>query len=621
LSRICGIRADEDVGEGVEIMTIGVTRTTRTPLGTSRPAVSDHASRPSAHAPPHGDADFFALIAKASTQDRPSVPQAAPTKSPPGAARAAERRRLDDAVQRASTPVVAKPTTPRTADANPKPQERAVIKSGHTPSRASREKEAPLAESATHARESGEADAVSSERKPADPPKHPERDDSEHERNHAASNETAAATNAAMVAQANGGAPAEGRTGSLGSDEAAAAQRAEGLRAAGLLDPRAFAAGLAGLKARGTTNDAEFEGAPVEGTPGRAGTGVHDDVSFDNDAATENGETSRTTVSAFGTTHRSEDIERALHGARLGLGSLHAPKSARAEGVAGDATSDATPHRAVSKSGHGATRAHGSDAHHQDDGVKDQEPAGLRDARLDAERLRESLKPADRTGEPTTTRERPDNVRTQAASPGSSEASKMTAASAHSDPRSANSPSREGSTKASPGQAAAGTPHALGIARTLASRPATGNVRLAGADSAAHELEQLARARRQDAATSAVNQMTLRQGAQGVIDLGELGTVSVSARAIAGEVDIDIRAQNGDTTAILHSASGLLEAELRKDAIDVRQLGIEKEERDNGDKGRRHRDDRHPEERPTRENHEHASDFEADFESSVRFVL
>lgn len=135
------------------------------------------------------------------------------------------------------------------------------------------------------------------------------------------------------------------------------------------------------------------------------------------------------------------------------------------------------------------------------------------------------------------------------------------------------------------------------------------------------ELEHVMRERRQDAATSAVNHMTLRQGAEGKIDLGELGTVSVSARTVMGEVDIDIRATQSDTAAMLQSTSAFLEAELRKDAVDVRQIEIDSEGKDSREPGGENRQKDTENERGKGAREEAAREFEPDLESSVRFVL
>ncbi|MBM4358930.1 MAG: flagellar hook-length control protein FliK [Deltaproteobacteria bacterium] len=143
----------------------------------------------------------------------------------------------------------------------------------------------------------------------------------------------------------------------------------------------------------------------------------------------------------------------------------------------------------------------------------------------------------------------------------------------------------------------------------------------AKAERVTRELESMVRARRQEVAASAVNHLTLRHGAEGRLDLEELGTVTVVARAVAGEVDVSIRTSSEDTTAMLQSTSGLLEGELRRDSLEIRHLSVEHERgerRDDGDDGRRReprRDDAEEPHRPA------PNPGEDDFESSVRFVL
>ena len=115
--------------------------------------------------------------------------------------------------------------------------------------------------------------------------------------------------------------------------------------------------------------------------------------------------------------------------------------------------------------------------------------------------------------------------------------------------------------------------------------------------------------------------MTLRQAAEGRIDLGELGKVTVSASTHLGEVDVTIRAEQDDTLALLHSASGLIEGELRREAVDVRHLGIERDgrrdPREDTPRRQDQRDDRHGHEAPR----DAAPGFEGELEQTVRFVL
>jgi hypothetical protein len=142
-----------------------------------------------------------------------------------------------------------------------------------------------------------------------------------------------------------------------------------------------------------------------------------------------------------------------------------------------------------------------------------------------------------------------------------------------------------------------------------------------GLDETTREFASLVRERRQEAATSAVNRMTLRQGAEGQVDLGELGRVTVRATTENGEVDVTLRADDEDTVAMLQSTSAVLESELRRESVEVRHLGVEREHRRPTDEeARRHGRDRSA--RPDEPAMPEADPgFEADLERSVRFVL
>jgi hypothetical protein len=178
--------------------------------------------------------------------------------------------------------------------------------------------------------------------------------------------------------------------------------------------------------------------------------------------------------------------------------------------------------------------------------------------------------------------------------------------------------------KASP-QAASGAVDPAGLGLTSVN-PKTG--RASGAmgggvrsELLTRELETLVRARRQEAATSAVNHLTLRHGAEGRVDLDELGTVTVSARSDGGEIDVSIRASNEDTAALLQSTSAFLEGDLRRDSLEIRHLSVEherQERRDGEGAGRDHRARDEASDEPTDPVPPPAED---DFESSVRFVL
>ncbi len=88
--------------------------------------------------------------------------------------------------------------------------------------------------------------------------------------------------------------------------------------------------------------------------------------------------------------------------------------------------------------------------------------------------------------------------------------------------------------------------------------------------------------RRQNAAVSAVNQMTLRRAASAEVDLPDLGRIRVDARNAAGEVDVRIEAQKDTTNAILSSSSGNLENSLRNAHVPLRDLWIGAEQKGSG---------------------------------------
>jgi len=102
-----------------------------------------------------------------------------------------------------------------------------------------------------------------------------------------------------------------------------------------------------------------------------------------------------------------------------------------------------------------------------------------------------------------------------------------------------------------------------------------------------------ARALRQAAATSAVNRMTLRHGAQAELVDPHLGRIAVQATVRRGEVDVDVRAQAVETVSMLRSAGHQLENHLRNSSIELGNLNIDHDgsdaetERDGGDARRR----------------------------------
>lgn len=84
--------------------------------------------------------------------------------------------------------------------------------------------------------------------------------------------------------------------------------------------------------------------------------------------------------------------------------------------------------------------------------------------------------------------------------------------------------------------------------------------------------------RRQEAATSAVNHMTLRHFAQADIDHPELGRIRVAARNVSGEVDVEMKARDAGTVAVLQSTSAQLGTELRQAHVELRDLNVSQDD-------------------------------------------
>lgn len=91
------------------------------------------------------------------------------------------------------------------------------------------------------------------------------------------------------------------------------------------------------------------------------------------------------------------------------------------------------------------------------------------------------------------------------------------------------------------------------------------------------EIDAMLRGKRQRAATSAVNQMTLRHAASADVELPDLGHIRIDARSIAGEVDVDVRTVETSTASVLQSVSASIESELRNTSIELRNLDIREE--------------------------------------------
>jgi len=94
---------------------------------------------------------------------------------------------------------------------------------------------------------------------------------------------------------------------------------------------------------------------------------------------------------------------------------------------------------------------------------------------------------------------------------------------------------------------------------------------------AAARLSNHQRHERQEAATRAVNHMTLRHRASASITVHGLGRIDVEAVRHHGEIDIAVRAQSDETAAVLSSVSHQLEHQLRKGAIELGNLAVQRD--------------------------------------------
>jgi len=86
---------------------------------------------------------------------------------------------------------------------------------------------------------------------------------------------------------------------------------------------------------------------------------------------------------------------------------------------------------------------------------------------------------------------------------------------------------------------------------------------------------------RQEAATNAVNQMTLRRAADGELDIPELGRVRINAQSNAGEVNVRISADRPETQALVagHTDAMILDAKTAAITIsEIRVIGDSKSE-------------------------------------------
>ena len=80
---------------------------------------------------------------------------------------------------------------------------------------------------------------------------------------------------------------------------------------------------------------------------------------------------------------------------------------------------------------------------------------------------------------------------------------------------------------------------------------------------------------RQRAVSSAINQMTVRHGASGRVDLAELGAVHVEARQVAGSIAVDVRVEHANVAQTLQHAHDALMTTARQGDLPVWKLDVE----------------------------------------------
>lgn len=113
------------------------------------------------------------------------------------------------------------------------------------------------------------------------------------------------------------------------------------------------------------------------------------------------------------------------------------------------------------------------------------------------------------------------------------------------------------------------------------------------------------RTARQEAATRVVDRLALQGDARATVDHPELGRLEIAARRQGGEVDVDLRARELSTVAVLRSAAPQLEQDLRSQSVELRHLDIDHQAEATDAEGRQRQPqhgphDRHPS-RPRRQ--------------------
>ncbi len=80
---------------------------------------------------------------------------------------------------------------------------------------------------------------------------------------------------------------------------------------------------------------------------------------------------------------------------------------------------------------------------------------------------------------------------------------------------------------------------------------------------------------RQRAATSALNQLTVRNGTHGRVEVPELGTIHVEARQVAGAIAIDVRTERAATAETIQHAHASLMSAVRQGEVPVWKIDVE----------------------------------------------
>jgi len=135
----------------------------------------------------------------------------------------------------------------------------------------------------------------------------------------------------------------------------------------------------------------------------------------------------------------------------------------------------------------------------------------------------------------------------------------------------------EGAELSDPATRRAATPKAMAQAEQAQLRDRLSPTRVQASHASAQLGDEQVQ-QRQEAATSAVNHMTLRNFAQAQIDHPELGRIRVAARNVGGEIDVEVKARDASAVAVLQSTSGQLSSELRQASVELRDLDVRQDD-------------------------------------------